>query len=575
MGASVAAMKDQAWVAAALRCSLPSLLLCVAVVPEAGARDRHDARATPGGKATEGMVARGDLEIVECLLPGQVRSLGTSTYLSQRKPVRTTTADCRIRGGEFVAYDRADYKSALRIWMQTAEAGDAEAQNNVGEIYERGLGDVPNYAAAAIWYQKAAEQKYSRALFNLGTLYETGLGVERDQLKALNLYRQAWGLPADNVMFESAARREQDALRAELTQAVAEKDLQLQVLKRQLQELQSRLEAAAAATARAAAASAAAVAPPAPAPSSAEVDTLRRLVAQLEGEQRANQQRLDAVPRTREPAAGAPSVAMTDTATARSLSGLDFGRYYALIIGNQNYSEMESLQTPRSDAEHVAKVLRDKYGFTVQMIEDGTDVAMLRALNDLNGVLRPNDNLLIYYAGHGTRLKADKRESGYWLPVNAERPPKDTYWVPNEQITAHIARMAARRVLVVADSCYAGLLSADPSFIFLDQPTQVSNDYIRFKLPKRARLLIDSGGDEPVLDNGNQGNSVFAAAFLAVLQQNEAVLSAPGLFAGVQQRVRDAAARLRFVQQPELKSIKGAGHEVGDFFFVPLARSRL
>jgi len=77
------------------------------------------------------------------------------------------------------------------------------------------------------------------------------------------------------------------------------------------------------------------------------------------------------------------------------------------------------------------------------------------------------------------------------------------------------------------------------------------------------------------LDNGSQGNSVFAAAFLAELQQNEGVLSVPALFAGVQQRVREAAARLKFVQQPELKSIKGAGHEVGDFFFVPLARGSL
>jgi hypothetical protein len=566
-------MKSHARIADTPRPSLPWVLLCMAVAFAVGSWGAAAARTPPAGKATEGMVARGDLEIVECLLPGQVRSLGTSTYLSQRKPVRTTTADCRIRGGEYVAYDRADYKSALRIWMQAATAGDAEAQNNVGEIYERGLGDVANYAAAAIWYQRAADQKYARAQFNLGTLYEEGLGVDRDQLKALNLYRQAWGLPADSVMFESAARREQQTLRAELTLAVSEKDQQLAVLNHQLQELQSRLDAAAALAARHAAATPAT--PAAPAPSSVEVDTLRKLVAQLEGERRTNQQRLDAVPRTREPAAGAPSVAMTDAATARSVSGLEFGRYYALVIGNQNYSEMENLQTPRSDAEHVAKLLKEKYGFTVQMIEDGTDVAMLRALNDLNGVLKPNDNLLIYYAGHGTRLKADKRESGYWLPVNAERPPKDTYWVPNEQITAHIGRLAALRVLVVADSCYAGLLSADPSFIFLDRPTQVSGDYIRFKLPKRARLLIASGGDEPVLDNGSQGNSVFAAAFLAELQQNEGVLSVPALFAGVQQRVREAAARLKFVQQPELKSIKGAGHEVGDFFFVPLARKSL
>ena len=92
------------------------------------------------------MVKRSDLEIVDCLLPGQVRQLGNSTFLSQRRPIRTTTAECSIRGGEYVAYDRADIKQALRIWMQTAEGGDPEAQTNVGEIYERGMGVPPDYA---------------------------------------------------------------------------------------------------------------------------------------------------------------------------------------------------------------------------------------------------------------------------------------------------------------------------------------------------------------------------------------------------------------------------------------------
>ena len=96
--------------------------------------------------ATKGIVKRSDVEIVDCLLPGQVRQLGNSTFLSQRRPIRTTTAECTIRGGEYVAYDRADIKQALRIWMETAQGGDPEAQTNVGEIYERGMGVPPDYA---------------------------------------------------------------------------------------------------------------------------------------------------------------------------------------------------------------------------------------------------------------------------------------------------------------------------------------------------------------------------------------------------------------------------------------------
>jgi uncharacterized protein len=61
------------------------------------------------GKAKEGYQELGDLYIVDCLLPNQVRKLGNTSYLAPRKAVKTTTSDCRIRGGEYVDYNRADY----------------------------------------------------------------------------------------------------------------------------------------------------------------------------------------------------------------------------------------------------------------------------------------------------------------------------------------------------------------------------------------------------------------------------------------------------------------------------------
>lgn len=514
------------------------------------------AASAPG----QGVVRREDLEIVDCLLPGQVRQLGNMTYLTARRPTHTTASDCRIRGGEYVAFDRADLKSALAVWLQAAQTGDAEAQTNVGEIYEKGLGVAPNYESAVLWYQKAADQKYSRALFNLGTLYEQGLGVDQDKLKALNLYRQAWGLPEDSVMYQSAARQEQETLRAQLEQELGEKESRLQLLQQQLETLQKQQDSHPAAAPHA---------NPAPASDSGQVEALKKWIAQLEAERAANNKRLASLPQLRTPAAIAALPTISATAAVRSVGKLNFGRYYALVIGNQHYQNIESLQTPVNDAERAAKVLRDKYGFTVQVLEDSSDVGMLKALNDLNDVLKPDDNLLIYYAGHGARLQSAFDTAGYWLPVNSEPPPKDTFWVPNEQITAHLARLSAKRVLVIADSCYAGLLSTDPSYLFAGSSGGYSQDYIAYKLPKRARLLISSGGDEPVLDTGGGGNSVFAQAFISELEANQGILPAPELFTRISKRVEVGAAQNKFVQKPEFKSIKGAGHEVGDFFFVP------
>ncbi|MBM0104249.1 caspase family protein [Steroidobacter sp. S1-65] len=516
--------------------------------------------AAPTDRATHGMVKRSELEIVDCLLPGQVRQLGNRSFLSQRRPIRTTASECSIRGGEYVAYDRADLQSALRIWLQAAESGDVEAQTNVGEIYERGMGVEPDYEAAAMWYQKAADKNYARALFNLGTMYEQGLGVPQDGLKALNLYRQAWGVPEDNIIYASAAQREQDELRKELEGAIAEKDGQLELLQRQLKELQAQLARQASAD-------------HAVEDSNKEIQALKKWIEQLQAERRKNTERLAGIPRTRTPRGTTELAQLPPTADERTLAGMNFGRYYAIVIGNQNYQSIESLATPKADAERAARILADRYGFTVSILEDANDITMLKAINDLNAVLKPDDNLLIYYAGHGARLQSGRSEAGYWLPVNAEAPPKDTFWVPNEQITGHLGRLPARRVLVVADSCYAGLLSTDPSYLFLNDKVSYSQEYIKFKLPKRARLLLSSGGDKPVLDEGSGGNSVFARAFLDELESNQGILSSPELFSRIRKRVEVAAQNNKFVQRPEFKSIKGAGHEVGDFFFVPRSRS--
>jgi hypothetical protein len=62
---------------------------------------------------------------------------------------------------------------------------------------------------------------------------------------------------------------------------------------------------------------------------------------------------------------------------------------------------------------------------------------------------------------------------------------------------------------------------------------------------------------------------VFATAFLDELARNDDLLPSPELFLRLRDRVQQSAAAMAFEQTPEFKTIKAAGHEVGDFFFVP------
>jgi len=183
--------------------------------------------------------------VVDCLLPGQVRSLGRqANYLTARRPIKTSALDCEIRGGEYVAFDRADYATALKIWLPQAQAGSAEAQTQVGEIYEKGMGVEPDYDIAAVWYKKAAKQGYSRAQINLGYMYEKGLGVDQNITKAMNWYRKASGLPDDveyvSSVELSAKNEELESLKAEV-KVLEEKASNY---KKQLQQAQEKLHQA-------------------------------------------------------------------------------------------------------------------------------------------------------------------------------------------------------------------------------------------------------------------------------------------------------------------------------------------
>jgi hypothetical protein len=82
------------------------------------------------------------------------------------------------------AYKAGDYASALRQWLPLAESGDARAENNVGVLYEKGLGVQADLGLAKSWYQKAAVQGHSGAQRNLAELSSkmpNGDGVQADQ----------------------------------------------------------------------------------------------------------------------------------------------------------------------------------------------------------------------------------------------------------------------------------------------------------------------------------------------------------------------------------------------------------
>ena len=88
-------------------------------------------------------------------------------------------------------YEQGDYKNAFRYFLSAAKLGNANAQNDVGNMYKDGEGVTKNYTNAYQWYFKAANQGHYYAQNNLGDLYYFGNGVKQDYMKAFEWYSKA------------------------------------------------------------------------------------------------------------------------------------------------------------------------------------------------------------------------------------------------------------------------------------------------------------------------------------------------------------------------------------------------
>lgn len=631
------------------------------------------------------------LLIVDCLLPGQIRKLGTSlTYLAPRRPVLTSAEDCEIRGGEYTAYDRADYRTALKVWLDSAKQGDPKAEVHVGEIYEKGLGMEPDYATAAVWYRKAAEQGDTQGAVNLGYLYEKGLGVEKDMLAALNWYRKASGLEGEDLAFASSIEVQTDRLNRKLSESRAEaKALRahLEKAQRQLQSDQAALntsERELEELHRARDATNHPAQPDAAKDTQSEAGILsqleqkigrqetqiqlqRKRLKQLQAELVNNQAKLDTLEISNTAGVAGPTIDLLDppvtltrgsptvwlraAAKERIIIGkvkapaglstlsvndhemvpdesgifqaaipllvhqtpvhvqvidrkglqaslrfrlissssrvqseitsprvnppsedvsipINFGNYYSLIIGNNNYAKFPQLKTAANDARTVERLLREQYGFKATLLINADRYSILSALNTLRKNLTEKDNLLIYYAGHGELDTANGL--GYWLPVDAE-PNNPANWISNVDITAILNTISAQHVLVVADSCYSGALTqTSVARLASDLPLDMRMKWFEVMARTRSRTVLTAGGLEPVLDSGGGDHSVFARAFFDALNNHEGILEGYSLYRKVSAAVNRAAAELNVEQTPEYAPIRHAGHEAGEFLFVPV-----
>ena len=231
------------------------------------------------------------------------------------------------------------------------------------------------------------------------------------------------------------------------------------------------------------------------------------------------------------------------------------GKNYCLLIGAQNYEDLNipSLENPIQDAVRLKLILKKDYDF-----EEGTIFTLFnpgandvkRKLLELITVIQPEDNLLIFYAGHG--IWVEKEKKGYWLLVDAKRNDSTT-WLQNKDVLNLIAKLPSRHTLLITDACFSGGVFKTRS-IGKDAPAALKT--INEKI---SRVAITSGNDTEVPDE-----SVFMKYLVKALTENkEKYLTAQKMF--ITQIMEAVMTETK--TEPRYGTLELAGHIGGDYIF--------
>jgi len=257
---------------------------------------------------------------------------------------------------------------------------------------------------------------------------------------------------------------------------------------------------------------------------------------------------------------------VTDSNDSELVTPFTKGKYRALVIGNNKYTDVQQiwkpLQTAVKDAESVAKLLSTNYGFSdLVLLRDATRRQILLAINDIRNRVEQGDSVLIYYAGHGYM---DKNTSeAYWVPVDAEGWD-DSFFLSNARIKEKLATVAtkAKHTLIVSDSCFSGTLLRGAGT--LPTPAIQDEPYFKKVALRRSVHIMAAGGAEFVDDDyRSSGHSPYTYFFLSELEgNNKELMTSTDLANSLSKRV---ANNVR--QTPQYGVLFGAGDEGGEFVF--------
>jgi len=245
------------------------------------------------------------------------------------------------------------------------------------------------------------------------------------------------------------------------------------------------------------------------------------------------------------------------TQNSTETSAFQKGDNHLLVIGINQYkdSAIPNLRNARKDAEAVAQLLQESYGFDTQyctvLYDQKADCESITdMLENFSNQVKEEDNLLIYFAGHGSYNKATR--IGYLLPADAKLGKPHSY-LSHSNLLEYMRAINSRHTFLILDSCFSGAL-----FRSVGDTHRAAANLER--LPSRWGLA--AGLIEEVSDGFYDDNSPFAKSLLAFLKTANDTFLASDLIQHVKNAVPNNAT-----QQPHGGILVKVGDQQGEMVF--------
>ncbi|MBF0435800.1 MAG: DUF4347 domain-containing protein [Magnetococcales bacterium] len=227
----------------------------------------------------------------------------------------------------------------------------------------------------------------------------------------------------------------------------------------------------------------------------------------------------------------------------------------AILIGINTYPfPVPSLGTAINDISAIGDQLTSS-GYQAIELKDAKYDDIVDMFQYLAKKVKPGQDVIIYFAGHG--YLREETGIGYWIPSDVDVTSSEK-WISTKHISEYLSKISASHIMVISDSCYSGSLTREYTYS-TDGDTLSPEEMSK----RRAVMALSSGGEEPVMDGGGDGHSVFARHLLSSLAKGNRLRTGFDLFHEVRSEVVKEAP-----QTPQYGAMISAGHQVGgDYLF--------